>query len=154
MAFNYAGFKLAEKKAFKDYEHYFAPAEKQIKDKLGADWQLVIDFPAFEKATNETTGTNATAKGDRDRLPQCIFERYVQPLGEEIAQMDAETAEAVNDAITEKKVVISLNPEDVDARYTVKIGTAINVLVQQDRLSGSYPYDRNTTVTAILEKTL
>jgi hypothetical protein len=154
MAFNYAGFKLAEKKAFKDYEHYFAPAEQQIKDKLGADWQLVIDFPAFEKATNETTATNDTAKGDRWRLPQCIFERYVQPLGAEIAQMDAETAEAVNDAISEKKVFITMDPEHVDARYTVKIGTAINILVQQDRLSGEYPYDRNTTVTAVLEKTL
>jgi hypothetical protein len=27
MSFNYAGFKLGEKKAFKEYEHFFAPAE-------------------------------------------------------------------------------------------------------------------------------
>ncbi len=128
--------------------------QKQLKDKLGADWQLVIDWPSFEKGTNDATATSDAAKSDRWRLPQCVYERYCEPIGREMAAMDADTAEAVNEVVTEKKIVISLDPETVDARYSVKVGKTIDVLVQQDRLSGEYPYSSTTTITAVIEKTL
>lgn len=124
--------------------------QKKIQDKLGADWHLVIDFPAFEKATGEAT----KFKDDRWRLPQCIFERYCEPIGTELAQLDADTAEAVNEAVTDKKIVITVDPETVSARYSVKVGKTIDVLVQQDKLAYEYPYDRSTTITAAIEKSL
>jgi hypothetical protein len=83
-----------------------------------------------------------------------VYERYCEPIGREMAEMDADTAEAVNEAVTEKKIVISLDPETVDARYSVKVGKTIDVLVQQDRLSGEYPYSSTTTITAVIENTL
>jgi hypothetical protein len=47
---------------------------------------------------------------------------------------------AVNDAITDKKIIITMDTETVDNRYSVKVGKSIEVLMQQDKICYEYPY--------------
>jgi hypothetical protein len=127
--------------------------QKQIKDKLGAEWQLVVDWPTIEKLTGDT-GTNERAKNERKYLGGCVYQNYCRSLGEEISKWGAEIVEAVNDAITDKKIIVTMDPVHVDARYSVKVGKSIEVLIQQEKICYEYAASDPNSVTATVEKSL
>ena len=52
---------------------------KQIQDKLGADWKLVVGWPTFQKLTGETA-TKEWAKSKRQWVPNHVYQDYVSAI--------------------------------------------------------------------------
>lgn len=98
--------------------------------------------------------TNDATQRNRGHLGTYVYERYCQGIGQEVGKWSADIAEAVNDSVTEKKIVIGANPAKVNERYHVTVGKTIEVLIQADKITGDYPYSNDTTVTAVVEKSL
>jgi hypothetical protein len=73
-------------------------------------------------------------------VPNRVYQNYVPAIAAEIAQWDADTCEAVNEAVTDKQIVITMDTETVDNRYSAKVGKSIEVLMQQDKICYEYPY--------------
>ncbi|ELR13423.1 uncharacterized protein ACA1_244530 [Acanthamoeba castellanii str. Neff] len=92
--------------------------------------------PSSAELTGDT-GTNERAKNERKDL-----------------QWGAEIVEAVNDAITDKKIIVTMDPVHVDARYSVKVGKSIEVLIQQEKICYEYAASDPNSVTATVEKSL
>jgi hypothetical protein len=113
----------------------------------------VIDWPTFQKLTGETA-TNERAKSERQWVPNRVYQNYVPAIAAEVAKWDADMVEAVNEAVTDKKIIITMDTETVDNRYSVKVGKSIEVLMQQDKICYEYPYSDAYTITATIEKTL
>jgi hypothetical protein len=136
--------------------HLLLSQQKQIQDKLGADWKLTVDWPSIQTATAEIPT-------HRPGLGIYIYERYCKCIGDELAQWGGDIVEAVNDSVTEKQIIIGMSPEQVKEQqygvkvgeqYYIKVGKTIEVRIQPANISSDYPYSNQTTVTAIVEKSL
>ena len=142
---DYTGFSFAEKKTLKEQEEKNYPAAlKSVHDKLGSDWKFEIDWPTIQ--------TNCPA-GDRQWIAGYIYERYVAKLGAEV-QKWSDLAEAVNDKVKGKKLVVTLDISGTDYnRYDVRLDDkAITVAIQHTKVGYDYPYSESHTMTAEVEK--
>jgi len=142
---DYSGFSFAEKKTLKEKEEKNYPgALKHVQDKLGAEWKFEVDWPIIQ--------TNCPA-GDRQYIAGFIYDRYVAKLGDEVSKW-TDLAEAVNDRVKGKKLVITLDTSGKDYdRYDIRLDDkAITVAIQHTKLGYDYPYSERHTMTAEVEK--
>ena len=142
---DYTGFSFGEKKTLKEMEEKNYPAAlKSLQDKMGSDWKFEVDWPTIQ--------TNCPAS-ERQWVGSFIYERYVAKLGAEISKW-TDLAEAVNDKVKGKKLVITLDISGKDYdRYDIRLDDkAITVAIQHTKLAYDYPYSERHTMTAEVEK--
>lgn len=131
----------------------FNLVQKKLQAKLGADWKLTIDFATIGELTGENSKSDR-AKSERQYLPDVLFNRYCATIADEINKWDSDTVEAVNDAVKDHELVITMDRQVIDVRYTVRVTSKIEVAIQQDKICFTYPYDDKTSITGVIQSTL
>jgi hypothetical protein len=122
-----------------------AAAQAKVQQKFGADWKLIIDWPAFSNLVTD----------DRYRkyLGGYVVEFYAETIGEEVAKMDDDLAEAIVDLCKDKKLIITITEKTSNdypaGRYGVEFGDSLKVTVAKDRVGSAYPYSDSYTITAL-----
>lgn len=135
---DYSGFSAAEQEALKAKQPVHTAAEAKIVSKLGAGWKLCVDWPTIAAVIQPCDKRNA----------DCVYDRYVEPIGDEMASFSDPTVRAVNDIAKGKKIVLTMgpvtdSPSSGGERYDVSVGDIIKV--QQLKFSyinliiGSFP---------------
>jgi hypothetical protein len=122
---------------------------------LGADWKLDIDWDTINKLTGDSA-TNAASKSTRSNLHFAIYVNYIKKFGEEVPKWDADTVEALNESVTDKRIVFTaMDDKAPNGKFIVKVGSSIEVVLRQEMVS--YGYDntsRNNSITAEMSKLL
>lgn len=148
LTMDYTGFSFAEKKSLKSGEPKYEAALKQIQDKLGADWKLHLDFPAFATAIPD-------GHSERHNLLYALYDNYCPYLGNEVAGYEPDLVEAINEKITDKKITITTDKtgESLD-RYRVTVGKDIVIAVEAPKVNSGYPYSSSHCMKSAIEKAL
>jgi len=144
MAVSYpSGFSFAEKKGFKEEEQHLNAAIKATQDKLGSDWTLTVDWEAFENQIKEAN--------KRKFLGVYIYQRYLGgAVAKEIAEW-TDLAEAINDKVKGKKIVVTAKV--VQQKYAVTVSEeSIELALKPEMIEYSYPIDSKSTFTKLVEQ--
>jgi len=137
---DYSGFSFSNKKVFKEREErQWFPAQKVIHQKLGKEWKLIVDWPAFAKVIP------AEGKFDnlfvREDLGFFLYEVYCKTIGDDVEKWDGDLIEAVNDKVTNKIIRITVWPVDNDNLDSYKIEIVDGVIlisIQPKRLTYTF----------------
>ena len=129
--------------------------QKKFQDKLGADWKLDIDWVTIDKLTGESA-TNAPSKSTRSNLPYAMYDNYIKKFGDEVTKWDADTVEALNESVTDKRFVFTtFDGPAPNGKFVVKVGASVEISIRQEMIS--YSYDNTsvkTSITAEISKLL
>ena len=141
-----SGFSYLEKKNIKDNEYQYNATLAVVHAKLGKDWALVVDWHSFEKLVGNAS--------DRKSLGTFVYSRYLNPIGAEVAKW-TDLAEAANDKIKGKKIVISARRHMGNRTcYTLTSSKdAIELALNPETVSNWYPV-KDSSFTQLLEKSL
>ncbi|KAL6059718.1 hypothetical protein QOT17_014028 [Balamuthia mandrillaris] len=114
MAQNYEGFKLAQKKSLKDTASHFDAALRTIQTACGPEWQLEVNWGSFS--------TNMEARDVQ--WISLVQERWCPAIADDLKKFcaDSDCKEAVNEAVTQKKVLLKCAPSSDVAVVTLEEG--------------------------------
>jgi len=137
---DYTGFSFGDKKVFKEREEkQWFPAQQTIHQKLGPQWKLTVDWPAFAKVIPAEGRFNNTFT--REDLGFYLYEVYCKTIGDDVEKWEPDLIEAVNDKVTSKTIRITVWPIDDDNKdsYKVEIVSGeILISIQPKRLSYAF----------------
>jgi hypothetical protein len=151
VSYEYKGFKLGEKKAIREHEATATKFVNDVVSKLGAGWSVVFDWDSFAAKAPE---------GERMNLGKILYAQQMKGLAAEMASLDDEIIEALNDAVgADKTITWVMGGEGEDyknAGDTFRIegfGGGVKIFVNpRYGLGTSYPYPQGDSLKGFILK--
>lgn len=128
-------FNLGEIRSIKQKQGVVDACESQIKSKLGSDWKLEIDWPSVA----EHTKTSSYRKDMGKNFVDAIVGKFAS---NDVAQMDDDIVEALNDLVSSKTIKIGLGPKTdsyaISSRLQLQMGDTAYIKWNGDWFSYEY----------------